>query len=255
MNTDVDRIESYQVGGDTFSKEYLKDGRVRFRRNDTLLSLRSWNWEINRFQSMRLKEEHPNLLVRWIERYRRTGFLNLVDARRGETVADVGAESGYLAAELVKRGCRVTCLDIDPNLLVRARKHIGPGSSWCIASDIRRLSIPSFTFDVTIASEILEHLPDPLQGLTELVRVTRSGGRVFLSVPNDKLVLSMKRSLRVLRLTALLGQLSQNIAIGHLHVFDKDNLGDLCSRVNVVVEKMYYLKPFYLNLFAQLCKA
>jgi 2-polyprenyl-3-methyl-5-hydroxy-6-metoxy-1,4-benzoquinol methylase len=254
MNTDVDRIETYQVGEDTFSKEYLKDGQVRFRRNDTLLSLRSWNWEINRFQSMKLKEDHPNPLVRWIEYHRRRGFLDLVDARRGEFVADVGAEGGYLAAELVRRGCKVTCLDIDPSLLVKAREYIGPNSTWCVASDIRQLGIPSSAFDVTIASEILEHVPDPLEGLNELLRITRSGGKVFLSVPNDRLVLSIKRSLRVFRLTTSLGQLSQNIAIGHLHVFDKNDLRDLCSRANVAIESMYYHKPFCLNLFAQLRK-
>lgn len=254
VSDEIDRVESYQIGADTFCKEYLKDGQVCFRKNDRILSLESWNWEINRFQSMELKEKHPSPLIQWMEKHRRRGFLNLVDAKFGEKVADVGAESGYLAAQLVRRGCRVICLDIDPSLLVTAQKHIGTKSVWFVASDIRRVSVPASTFDVTIASEILEHLPDPLKGLNELVRITRPGGRIFLSVPNDKLVLSAKKMLRLLHLTRFLGQLSHDIAIGHLQILNRSELHDLCLRANAVVEKLYYHKPLYLNVFAQLRK-
>ncbi len=251
---EIERVESYQIDKDNFTKEYLIDGQVRLRKNGEVLSLTAWNWEINRSHSMELKEKHPNALVRWLEAYRRRGFLGLIDAKRGEVVADVGAERGYFAADLVKRGCRVACLDIDPNLLGGARDSIGAQSAWYVASDIRRISVHSSTFDVTLAGQVLEHLPDPLQGLQELVRITRPGGRIFVSVPNEKLILAAKKTLRDLHLAMVLGRLSHNVAIGHLHLLGKKDLSNLCTQTDVVIESIYFHKPFHLNIFARLRK-
>ena len=81
MTMEIERVESYQIDEDNFTKEYLVDGQVRFRKNGEVLSLTAWNWEINRSHSMELKEKHPNALVRWLEAYRRRGFLGLIDSR------------------------------------------------------------------------------------------------------------------------------------------------------------------------------
>jgi 2-polyprenyl-3-methyl-5-hydroxy-6-metoxy-1,4-benzoquinol methylase len=235
-----------------FVKEYLPDGLVRFWKNDQPLDLQAWNWELNRFQSMTLKEQHPNPLVRWKEQHRRRGFLRMVDARPGEIVADVGCESGYMAEHLVARGCRVICVDVDPVLLELARQRIGPERAEYVVSDVQAIQLPDASVDVAIASEILEHLPSPDVGLRELVRITRPGGRIFLSVPNEPLVLAVKRMLRMTRLTFLLGRLSENLAIGHVQVFRKADLFRLCQTQGVVIRRISYHKPFCLNIFAHL---
>ncbi len=246
------RTEEYRIGDDLFVKEYLADGHVRFWKNDWPLDLEAWNRELNRFQSMAIKDRHPNPLVRWKELHRRRGFLRMVDARPGETVADVGCESGYLAADLVTRGCHVICVDIDPALLELARQRIGPDRAAYVVSDIQAIRLPDASVDVVIASEILEHLPAPDVGLRELIRITRPDGRIFLSVPNELLVLAIKRGLRALRLTRLLGQLSEGLAIGHVQVFRKQDLVHLCQTDGVTIQHIVYHKPFCLNIFAHL---
>jgi len=248
----IARIEEYIIGDDLFIKEYLADGQVRFWKNNHSLDLAAWNQELNRFQSMTVKERHPNLLVRWKEQHRRQGFLRWVDAKPGEKVVDVGCETGYLAAELVARSCRVICVDIDPVLLELARQRIGPNRAEYIVSDIQAIQMPDASVDVTIASEILEHLPAPKVGLRELIRITRPGGRIFLSVPNEPLVLAIKRTLRMLRLTHLLGQLSDNLAIGHVQVFRKQDLIHLCQANSITIKRISYHPPFCLNIFAHL---
>jgi len=246
------RVERYQIGADLFVKEYLADGQVRFWKNDQSLDLEAWNRELNRFQAMEIKEQHSNPLVRWMEGHRRRGFLRMVDARPGETVADVGCESGYMAADLVARGCHVICVDIDPTLLELARQRIGPGRAEYVVSDIRAIQLPESSVDVAIGSEILEHLPSPDVGLRELVRITRPGGRIFLSVPNEALILKFKRTLRALRLMRLLGRLSEDIAIGHVQVFRKRDLVRLCRTDGVIIRRVAYHAPLCLNIFAHL---
>jgi 2-polyprenyl-3-methyl-5-hydroxy-6-metoxy-1,4-benzoquinol methylase len=248
----VVRTEEYHIGSDLFVKGYLADGRVLFWKNGQPLDLETWNWELNRFQSMTLKEQHPNLLVRWKEQHRRHGFLRMVNARPGEVVADVGCESGYMAAALVARGCHVICVDIDPALLELACQRIGPNRAEYVVSDIQSIRLPDASVDVAIGSEILEHLPWPEVGLRELVRIARPGGRIFLSVPNEPLVLAVKRVLRALRLTRLLGQLSENLAIGHVQVFRRADLVRLCRMDGVAIQRIAYHQPFCLNIFAHL---
>ncbi|MDE0018689.1 MAG: methyltransferase domain-containing protein [Candidatus Poribacteria bacterium] len=49
--------------------------------------------------------------------------------------------------------------------------------------DVRNLPYADNTFDLVLAMEVLEHIPDPLKGLLEAVRVLKSGGYAIISIP------------------------------------------------------------------------
>lgn len=49
--------------------------------------------------------------------------------------------------------------------------------------DITRIPVDEGMFDAVICTEVLEHVPDPISALRELCRVTREGGRLFVSAP------------------------------------------------------------------------
>ncbi len=46
---------------------------------------------------------------------------------------------------------------------------------------IEAIPAPDASFDVVLCAQVLEHVDDPAQGVGELARVTRPGGRVLLS--------------------------------------------------------------------------
>lgn len=50
--------------------------------------------------------------------------------------------------------------------------------------DIYDLKFPNDTFDLAISEGVLQHIPNDLQGLKEMVRVTKKNGIVFASVVN-----------------------------------------------------------------------
>ena len=50
---------------------------------------------------------------------------------------------------------------------------------------VEALPFPDGSFDAVLCTEVLEHVPDPAQVLREFKRVTRPGGRVFITVPQS----------------------------------------------------------------------
>ncbi len=50
-------------------------------------------------------------------------------------------------------------------------------------SDITHIPVGDATFDVVLCTEVLEHVPRPIEALQEMVRVTKPGGRLFLTAP------------------------------------------------------------------------
>lgn len=49
--------------------------------------------------------------------------------------------------------------------------------------DITNIPVETGVFDVVLCTEVLEHVPDPISALRELVRVTTPGGRLLLTAP------------------------------------------------------------------------
>lgn len=52
-----------------------------------------------------------------------------------------------------------------------------------IYGDAQSLPVATASVDVVVLFEVLEHVPDHVRALTEIARVLRPGGRLFLSVP------------------------------------------------------------------------
>lgn len=73
-------------------------------------------------------------------------------------------------------------IDIDLEALHEAR-HRDPELALVVA-DLQALPFRSASLDLTWNSSTIEHLERPTDALVEMERVTRTGGRVFVGVPN-----------------------------------------------------------------------
>ena len=101
----------------------------------------------------------------------------------GKSVLDVGCGTGWFSQWAAARGARVTSLDIGVRLLQEAQRRCPMRP---IAADACRLPLASDTFDVVISSECVEHTTDPLGAVREIHRVTRPGGLLVVTVPNQR---------------------------------------------------------------------
>jgi methionine biosynthesis protein MetW len=101
----------------------------------------------------------------------------------GSRVLDVGCSTGYLAAELTARGCRVVGVEGDPQAAAQAREHCDLVIVGDVEDPVVRDELPR-DMDVVLLADVLEHLRDPWEALAALRYSLNSGGRAVASVPN-----------------------------------------------------------------------
>jgi SAM-dependent methyltransferase len=122
----------------------------------------------------------------------------------GARVLDVGCATGYLAAELARRGCTVDGIEVDPLAAQEARAHcrevvVGDLEAPSTHAAVERMlagarpaddrtedehSRIGARPDVILCADVLEHLRDPWTILAWLRTLLAPGGRAVVSVPN-----------------------------------------------------------------------
>lgn len=113
--------------------------------------------------------------------------------RPGDRVLDLGCGSGRHAFAAYRHGARVVALDRSEEGLEDVAAFLGAMATDGQASDAAtavvlqgdglRLPFADASFDVVIAAEIFEHLPDDTSVMDEVNRVLKGGGRLAVSVP------------------------------------------------------------------------
>jgi SAM-dependent methyltransferase len=129
--------------------------------------------EWRRFDEGRTPAAGLDVHIRFLERF----------VRAGDRVLDAGAGPGRFALELVRLGADVVALDISAGQLELLRERLPDVET--VVGDITDLSrFADGAFDVTVCyggplSYVLDRADE---ALSELVRVTRGGGHVLISV-------------------------------------------------------------------------
>ena len=100
-------------------------------------------------------------------------------------VLELGPAAGHFTKALVDQGCRVVGVEIDPDAAQQAAKIADEVIVGDLSDpDVVRSAIDEELFDVVVAGDVLEHLPDPLRVLRACREALRPGGFVVMSLPN-----------------------------------------------------------------------
>lgn len=121
--------------------------------------------------------------------------LALMAARAGVTpgarLLDVGCGRGFLGLALLKDalpGGELVGVDRDADLTARAAADAAAlglaASARFEAADAAALPVEGASFDVVMCQTLLMHLSEPREALAEMVRATKSGGRVVAIEPD-----------------------------------------------------------------------
>ncbi|HET7530271.1 MAG TPA: class I SAM-dependent methyltransferase [Mycobacteriales bacterium] len=151
----------------------------------------------------------------------------------GERVLDLGCGFGRHAFEAYRRGAHVVAVDRSPEevasvtAMFRAMEAEGEAPGGLVAravrADLLALPFPDASFDVVMASEVLEHIPADELAMAEIARVVRPGGRVAVTVPRwwpERVCWALSRDYH-------------DVAGGHVRIYRGDQLEDRLRRAGL----------------------
>jgi ubiquinone/menaquinone biosynthesis C-methylase UbiE len=121
--------------------------------------------------------------------WERRRALLLGEARPGERVLDLGCGAGRFVAALREAGADPVGVELAEAALERARAN-APGADLRLVADDGSLPLEHASVDLVWCSEVLEHVADTAHLLLEVRRVLRPGGRLLVTVPRTRRLLT-----------------------------------------------------------------
>ncbi|MCA9773990.1 MAG: class I SAM-dependent methyltransferase [Myxococcales bacterium] len=97
---------------------------------------------------------------------------------------DVAASTGIIDQALARSFRTVTGVDIDQGAIAHAHARYGSGGLRYVVADAMALPFSDARFDVVVASQVYEHVPDAERLMAEIQRVLKPGGLCYFAAGN-----------------------------------------------------------------------
>lgn len=112
-------------------------------------------------------------------------ILDRVPLRRGQTILDIGAGTGFLTVELAQRSA-ARVIAVDPwadamDVLRRKVEYLGLPDVELVVSDAASLDLPDASVDVVVSNLGINNFANASVVLAECRRVLRPGGHLLIS--------------------------------------------------------------------------
>jgi len=182
---------------------------------------------IKEFNERRYKEE---FMISEFESPRIEKIIDMLPTNK--KILDVGCYDGTLSQLIKEKNNFVMGCDISTNALNNARRR----GVDCVLANAESLPYKDASFDVVIASELIEHVFDTGGFLDQINRILKSNGELILTTPNLALLDNRLRLLLGLQPHYCEIQLEGNA--GHIRCFTKKSLKSLIERHGFVIEKI-----------------
>ncbi|MCB0924217.1 MAG: class I SAM-dependent methyltransferase [Mycobacterium sp.] len=117
----------------------------------------------------------------WFRRHE-VAYQHCVGICAGQEVLEAGCGEGYGAALLASAARRVVAVDYDAATVAHVRSRYP--SVEVVEGNLAALPVPDASVDVVVNFQVIEHLWDQPQFITECLRVLRPGGALLMSTPN-----------------------------------------------------------------------
>ncbi len=140
--------------------------------------------ELADFYDKKFREEglqESRSFYRWI--------LRLLRVESGERLLDVSCGVGVLNGCAEDKGLVSHGMDFSREAVGQARENAAHSS--IVLGDAQALPYPDGSFDYVTNVGSIEHYLDPAQGVQEMVRVLRDGGRACIVLPNSYFILDI----------------------------------------------------------------
>ena len=137
------------------------------------------------------------------------GYRAVLERMGGGRMLDVGCGQGFESARFLDPGRQVVGADYSSDAVVTAARRYGPEGLRVAQMDALGLGFLSSSFDGACSSHLIEHFADPEPHVSELARVLKDDGVLYVLTPNKPADFENPF---------------------HLHLFDRDELRSMLER-------------------------
>ncbi|HHY36374.1 MAG TPA: class I SAM-dependent methyltransferase [Firmicutes bacterium] len=107
---------------------------------------------------------------------------DVAQVKAGQTAVDMGAGTGFITEELLKRGLHVIAIDQSKEMLaVLTRKYGSSSNITCIQADAYMIPLDNESVDFVMANMFLHHVEDPGRAIKEMARILKPGGKLIIT--------------------------------------------------------------------------
>lgn len=178
--------------------------------------------------------------------------INCLEIKDHDKILDCGCGEGfYLKIISELSNCQLYGFDGDGELLNRARRELNGSHVRLNQGDVYNLPYRDGEFDKVILSEVLEHLPDDVKALMEIKRVLKSGGTIYITVPNQDYPFMwdpINKTLEMLFRTHIKRGFWAGIWNMHIRLYTIDEIVKIIKKVNLDIVSIqvltHYCIPF-----------
>lgn len=124
----------------------------------------------------------------WMNPYKFPWIMQRIDEQardlKGKKLLEIGCGMGYDSLEFIRRGVRVTGLDLTPNAVDFAKRHFevaGAEADEVIVGNALDLPFSDESFDAVWSNGVLHATGDTQKAISEIWRVLKPGGRAIIS--------------------------------------------------------------------------
>jgi len=140
------------------------------------------------------------------------------------SILDIGCATGALIASLRDNGWRVTGVEISPSADYAKNER---------KLDVRNIPLeenhfPDNSFDIILASHLIEHLNEPKTFLEETYRILKNNGIIFITTPDISGFQSR-----------LFGSRWRSAIFDHLYLFSRRTLAKMLKAVGFKIESCH----------------
>ena len=168
-----------------------------------------------------------NFIVKHIMNGYYDNFKLLILSKTFKNILDVGCGEGIITNYIksLVNDVEIQGMDVSENIISKAKGSF-PDINFTVGS-IQQIDIPSNSYDLVTACEVLEHVENPLAALEELFRVSKK--YVIVSVPNEP----TWRISNMIR-----GKYTMNLGNtpGHIQHWSKKHICNLVQRYGEILE-------------------
>jgi ubiquinone/menaquinone biosynthesis C-methylase UbiE len=141
-----------------------------------------------RFEDFGIEHDDEAGIAGWSETGLRTRLRNFVRSwnheQAGTLWLDAGCGAGSYSRVFVACGKGVVALDYSVPTLQKARQRLLDEKVAYVAGDVRHLPLRSASFDGAICFGVMQALSSPNSAISELARVVRPGGHIWVDALN-----------------------------------------------------------------------